>query len=428
MGLASLKENEKFGSLKFTIDYPALFTTILESAIDETTMFQYFFTEIKGPLRKYMEIAGTAIQPKGKMDWPATWKEMREQDERTGISFLFCNSVKAVIRDLLLPFRDGRAGTREDRGDTQKTRSTTFREELHIREASKCPITGVLSDASTEDPAPGGFKGPLEGAHIIPHHLTSKTNVYTMIKNFAGKNALKDFSTKSEHVSNGILMDVNCHKAFDKLQWSIQATSTGLDTYEYTVRRTRPHQKAPDAGLATSHLTEGKKLVFGATSTLAKPNPEYCNLHLAVAGVAQAVGMAEILDVVDRDDDYEDFMAWLNRDVHIDHEQPQSKPLEGSAVETGSNSPPTQARLGSGAPPGDVGIVGTILPPSKPGPSGTSKTITPLPATTPGYGPSSKQPPNDKINASGRPRSDSCGSETHKDVKENTYNQNSIVY
>jgi hypothetical protein len=72
--------------------------------------------------------------------------------------------------------------------------------------------------------------------------------------------------------------------------------------WKYFFREVRPNEIS-----ATIRLTEGQEISFGrgesADRTLAKPNPEYCNLKLAIARVMNACGAADIIAEMYGDDD-----------------------------------------------------------------------------------------------------------------------------
>lgn len=126
------------------------------------------------------------------------------------------------------------------------------------------------------------------------------------IEIFGGANILKDLPKKVDDVSNGILIDLNCHGTFDKLQWSIEAIYVAAtNSYIYKIRRTRNDKKV-HAGTSSIHLSDGTEITFGNKPGLAPPNPNYCNLHLAISRVVQAAGLADIFDVlVDEDDEFD---------------------------------------------------------------------------------------------------------------------------
>ncbi|KIM27848.1 hypothetical protein M408DRAFT_329781 [Serendipita vermifera MAFF 305830] len=191
--------------------------------------------------------------------------------------------------------------------------SEAFRKELGDRDDWICVITGVNSQTKKR---PGVVEGPLEGAHILPHHLADKDKVgfRLALALFAGPKAkiAESLKSKINDASNGMLIEPNCHASFDKLHWSIQATQVPPNqnnwTYKVCCTRNGPNTK-PAAGLATSHLTNDPILTFGAGNNPPNndnlPDPYYCNLHYAVSKVVNLTGLADVFDTFLDEDDAE---------------------------------------------------------------------------------------------------------------------------
>jgi len=182
-------------------------------------------------------------------------------------------------------------------------------------------------------------------------------------------------------------MELNCHKTFDKLQWSIEATPI-IGGYQYHIRRTRPNGKAPDAGLATALLADGTQLVFGGDATT-NPNPHYCNLHLAVARISYAVGLADVFDELDRDKDGFDGVAWdqagaegAANDLKLMKERELMKGREGAKIDEEPTPIPSQVPSGRVSPsPGAKSK--RDLSPQRGGKAGSQVVISKTGRTTP---------------------------------------------
>jgi hypothetical protein len=131
------------------------------------------------------------------------------------------------------------------------------------------------------------------------------------------------------HPSNAFNAESNAHESYDKLAWGIEAVRDGeqvniipgpcsrgltLSQWKYYYRVVRPKELSQ-----TITLRDGQEIIFGRGDpngqVIDKPNPEYCNIKLAIARVMHACGAADIIAEMDWDND--DDEAIVNQPVYF---------------------------------------------------------------------------------------------------------------
>jgi hypothetical protein len=119
------------------------------------------------------------------------------------------------------------------------------------------------------------------------------------------------------HPSNAFNAEANAHESYNKLAWGIEAVEADglvniiseqgsreltLSQWKYYFREIRPAEISP-----TIKLSDGQEIIFGRGDpngqVIDKPNPEYCNIKLAIARAMHACGAADIIAEMDWDDD-----------------------------------------------------------------------------------------------------------------------------
>jgi len=118
------------------------------------------------------------------------------------------------------------------------------------------------------------------------------------------------------HPSNAFNAELNAHESYNKLAWGIEAVEANgqvniiseqgsreltLSQWKYYFREIRHAEISP-----TIKLSDGQEIIFGRGpngQVIDKPNPEYCNIKLAIARVMHACGAADIIAEMDWDDD-----------------------------------------------------------------------------------------------------------------------------
>ena len=83
--------------------------------------------------------------------------------------------------------------------------------------------------------------------------------------------------------------------------------------WKYFFREVRPEEIA-----GTINLVEGQEIIFHRGSSdgkvIDKPNPQYCNIKLAIARIMHACGAADIIAEMYEDDDDD---AIVNQPVYL---------------------------------------------------------------------------------------------------------------
>ena len=131
------------------------------------------------------------------------------------------------------------------------------------------------------------------------------------------------------HPSNAFNAESNAHESYDKLAWGIEAVEADgqvniiseqgsreltLLQWKYSFREIRPAEISPSIT-----LSDGQEIIFGRGDpngqVVDKPNPEYCNIKLAIARAMHACGVANIFAQMGWDDD--DDEAIVNQPVYF---------------------------------------------------------------------------------------------------------------
>jgi len=115
------------------------------------------------------------------------------------------------------------------------------------------------------------------------------------------------------HPSNAFNAQSDAHESYDKLAWGIEAVRAG-DQWKYYFREIRPEEVSH-----TITLRDGQEIIFGRGDpngqVIDKPNPDYCNMKLAIARAMHACGAADI--IADMDWDNDDDEAIVNQPVYF---------------------------------------------------------------------------------------------------------------
>jgi len=131
------------------------------------------------------------------------------------------------------------------------------------------------------------------------------------------------------HPSNAFNAQSDAHESYDKLAWGIEAMEADGQVniilgqcsrelthsqWKYYFREIRPAEIP-----LTITLSDGQEIIFGRGNpngrVIDKPNPEYCNIKLAIARAMHACGAADIIAGMDWDDD--DDEAIVNQPVYF---------------------------------------------------------------------------------------------------------------
>ncbi|KAK7680341.1 hypothetical protein QCA50_016581 [Cerrena zonata] len=158
------------------------------------------------------------------------------------------------------------------------------------------PATGGIKFSSV---AVGQPRTTIEVAHIIPHHLKKNDNVTRRVaaafQLFGG--IATNIQNDIDQQCNGIPMDICLHRSFDRLEWSIEVLA-GV----YYLRFVRYPTASPAIGVASQVVQRNMTLTFGGNNN-EKPKAELCNVHHAICRFVHMVGMADIFDEIEDDDD-----------------------------------------------------------------------------------------------------------------------------
>ncbi|KIM25918.1 hypothetical protein M408DRAFT_25811 [Serendipita vermifera MAFF 305830] len=287
-----------------SVDWADVLQCALSNAPDQESFVNELFKTTRVILKSQFKFDKMTVKPKDDQGWTRALEEVAKEPIKGQLHEKIEEFAGVVISLILLSVYKPASGPRPKKKKKKKDeddikREASFRSDLLKRDSGTCVVTGVISDSRDYDGRanlyPNQDRGVVEGAHIIPLALAAnnveKENIRSIIATFAGPKFLERFEHDVNDVRNGMILDLNCHKSFDKLQWSIKATQIGVDKYEYKIQRTRPDEGV-NAGTSSSLVEHNKVLEFASTA----PDPVYCNLHLAVSLVVQAKGLADIFD------------------------------------------------------------------------------------------------------------------------------------
>jgi len=164
---------------------------------------------------------------------------------------------------------------------------------------------------------------------VIVHHIlrwVTQPPVQTALEMFAPNwlNAT-DIAQYINHPSNAAIFELNVHKAFDDLLWGIEAIPGDPAVHPSPCCWLSPHYLLIlQNGVQPRYiyrtikegwfhpfiqLRDGDALVFGGGSIASPeilPNPQYCNIKLAIGRVLRACGAAEVID----------FLYYKNEESH----------------------------------------------------------------------------------------------------------------
>jgi len=122
---------------------------------------------------------------------------------------------------------------------------------------------------------------------------------------FTGHRVTADQVSKDiNNLSNGLLLERNLHTTFGNLEWGIEATlDEDGQTWRYYMETFEQFSfnhghRSDGIKLISSDSANGIELIFNRQTLHPLPDPNLCELHLAVCRVAHACGAAEVLDML----------------------------------------------------------------------------------------------------------------------------------
>ena len=136
---------------------------------------------------------------------------------------------------------------------------------------------------------------------------------------FTGRQLAAEVISNINHPCNAFNAESNAHESYDKLAWGIEAVKVDSEVnnipshpfihsreltpeqWKYFFREIRTDEIA-----ATITLRNGDEIIFQGGpdgQVINKPNPEYCNLKLAIARALHACGAADVIDEMYGDGD-----------------------------------------------------------------------------------------------------------------------------
>ncbi|KAJ3560367.1 hypothetical protein NP233_g10882 [Leucocoprinus birnbaumii] len=177
---------------------------------------------------------------------------------------------------------------------------------LFWRDGFLCPFTGYSFKA------PGRHVVP-RASHILPFSFGDKDLTLRSLEIFTGRLLAREVHSMINHPSNAFNAQSDAHESYDNLAWGIEAVNKD-NQWKYYFREIRPNEIS-----SSITLREGQEIIFGLGSpegqVIDKPNPEYCNLKLALARAVHACGVADIIAEMDWDSDGDE--AILNLPVYL---------------------------------------------------------------------------------------------------------------
>lgn len=112
-----------------------------------------------------------------------------------------------------------------------------------------------------------------------------------------GQVTTNQVSVDINDLSNGLLLQKDLHAAFGNLKWGIKTKQDqGSHAWRYYMETFTGFGFLRGTVGTNSRRANGMELIFGRRNTDFLPNPDLCDLHLAICRVAHACGAAEVLD------------------------------------------------------------------------------------------------------------------------------------
>ena len=119
------------------------------------------------------------------------------------------------------------------------------------------------------------------------------------------------------HPCNAFNVQMDAHDAYGRLVWGIEAVLDGNEVNTLPNRKYRSlmllqwkylfREVCSGEVPSTIKLAEGQEIQFHCGDSMGKsidkPNPEYCNIKLAIAHAMQACGVSDIIAEIYGDDD-----------------------------------------------------------------------------------------------------------------------------
>jgi len=209
-------------------------------------------------------------------------------------------------RNLFIPFYAKGATPVPASAPSASRSQLNLREQLFRRDGYISAVGDVVEDGAPRNFSPdgrgrGGYAALL-ACHIIPFATQSNPGLIKMLKHFSAGHLLEEtLTTKINDPSNALLLDMTCHERFDKLAWSIEATSDAANYPSYKIRFLT--SKLP-MSITSIHLNGGPlQFCKGSEPQIAPPSVLFCQIHCSLAKVMRASGAAEILYLHLRDED-----------------------------------------------------------------------------------------------------------------------------
>ncbi|KAJ3569579.1 hypothetical protein NP233_g4960 [Leucocoprinus birnbaumii] len=202
-----------------------------------------------------------------------------------------------------------------------KRSQSALKQLLLRRDGFICPFTG------------NPFKPPRRvvprASHILPFSFGDKPLTLRALEIFTGRLLADQVHNMINHPCNAFNAESNAHESYDNLAWGIEAVNEDnqvniileqgsreltLPQWKYYFREIRPDEIS-----STITLREGQEIIFGLGNpdgeVIDRPNPEYCNIKLALARAVHACGVADI--IAEMDWDIDDDEAIVNLPVYF---------------------------------------------------------------------------------------------------------------
>jgi len=177
---------------------------------------------------------------------------------------------------------------------------------VHRRDGRRCLISGYTFVGK-------GYVCP-NCTHIIPFSVYSKTTVHAAIEMFTGGEVrAEEVQNLINHPTNAVNMQIDANISMNQdFAWGIEAKLVN-NKQKYYFRVVRPGNIP-----RTIQLNDGDEIEFGKGDdgdSIAMPDPQLCNLHLAIARVFSTSGFAEVVDKIFKDWGDGQFQIEINDEV-----------------------------------------------------------------------------------------------------------------
>ncbi|KAF8582009.1 hypothetical protein K439DRAFT_1635693 [Ramaria rubella] len=201
---------------------------------------------------------------------------------------------------------------------TSHDREKDFRNDVIQRDGFQCVVTGCHDDNSREGLRPRGF---LEAAHIVkralavfrPDQLQCASVTWEIIRQYTHwtESKLATMMDLTDNPQNGLMLELNHHRAWDKLDWTLApvVSENGLlvpDTYRIKELRSIPdiiahkdiitfrdHSVTDEVYWKKAAEKQFQKVQYGVPL----PDREFIAFHHAIAHVLHMSGAGDAIDL-----------------------------------------------------------------------------------------------------------------------------------